>query len=134
MSYAQRILVVDDQDSMRQLLCSALRGLGYTQIVTATDGASALATLRGRTIDAMLLDVEMPGIGGLECLQTVRGDPSIADTPVVMVTGRASESFITAIRPLAVAGYLIKPVTATALQAALARIWSKSGRERWAVD
>lgn len=126
MSYAQRVLVVDDQDSMRQLLCSALRGLGYTQIVTATDGASALTMLRGRMIDAMLLDVEMPGMGGLECLRTLRGDPEIAHTPVVMVTGRASESLINAIRPLVVAGYLIKPVTATALQAALARIWSKN--------
>lgn len=122
MARPHRVLVVDDQDSMRQLLCSALRALGYTEIVTAADGAEALKFLRGRMIDVMLLDVEMPVMGGFECLRTVRADPQLAATLVVMVTARADEGFVNAIRPLGLRGYLVKPVTAAALKCCLERI------------
>ena len=63
---------------MRQLLCSALRALGYTEVVTAGDGRQALKILRGRMIDVVLLDVEMPVLDGFETLTEMRADPNLA--------------------------------------------------------
>ena len=133
MAYDQRILVVDDQDSMRQLLCSALRALGYTEVITAANGSEALKILRGRMIDAVLLDVEMPVMGGLECLRAIRDDPKLVDMPVAMVTARADERFVGAIRPLEPRGYLVKPVTAATLKSCLDRIWANPETARPAV-
>lgn len=118
----ERILVVEDQDSMRMLLCSALRALGHPDIITATNGVEALKILRGRMIDLVLLDVEMPVMGGLAMLTEVRADPKLRDTPVIMVTARADAGFVQAIQPLGVTGYLVKPVTAAALRACMARV------------
>jgi two-component system chemotaxis response regulator CheY len=117
----QRILVVDDQDSMRMLLCSALRALGHPDIVTAANGAEGLTMLRGRLIDLVLLDVEMPVMGGFEMLTELRADPKLQATPVIMVTARADAGFVQAIQPLNVLGYLVKPVTAAALRSCMAR-------------
>ena len=125
MSSAHRILVADDQDSMRQLLCSALRALGYTEVVTAGDGRQALKILRGRMIDVVLLDVEMPVLDGFETLTEMRADPNLAAIPVIMVTSRADVAFVRQIMPLQLAGYLVKPATGAALQTCLTRAFAK---------
>jgi two-component system chemotaxis response regulator CheY len=117
----ERILVVEDQDSMRMLLCSALRALGCPDVVTASNGVEGLRILRGRMINLVLLDVEMPVMGGFEMLSEVRADPKLQATPVIMVTARADAGFVQAIQPLGVLGYLVKPVTAAALRTCMAR-------------
>lgn len=106
------------------LLCSALRGLGHNDIVVAHDGRQALKILHGRMIDLVLLDVEMPVLGGFETLQEMRADSELARIPVVMVTARADAAFVSSLRALDIAGYLIKPVTAAAIKTAIARALS----------
>jgi two-component system chemotaxis response regulator CheY len=115
------LLVVEDQESMRQLILSALRGLGFVDILTAQNGHEALRMLRGRPIALTFLDVEMPVMGGFDTLKEIRADKELAKAPVVMVTSRADAPFIRAIMPLGVSGYLVKPVTAAALKATIDR-------------
>lgn len=82
-----RVLVVDDNDAMRENLAEALELEGYA-VVVAADGASALARLRDEpTPHVVLLDLYMPGMDGRELLARIREDPRLAGVRVVMTTG-----------------------------------------------
>jgi adenylate cyclase len=82
------ILVVDDSRTNRDVLCRVLRASGYCASA-AEDGARALALVARERFDAVLLDVNMPGISGLGVLAALRGSRSAADLPVLMVTTQA---------------------------------------------
>lgn len=112
-----RVLVVDDQDSMRQLICAGLRNLGIQHIHAAEDGIAALAQLRAQPADLVLLDAEMPRMNGIDTLTAIRGDDALRKLLVIMVTGRADAEFVQRTAKLGIEGYLIKPVSATALGA-----------------
>ncbi|MEQ1617091.1 MAG: response regulator [Terricaulis sp.] len=112
-----RVLVVDDQKSMRQLICTSLRGLGLVHVQNAEDGAMALATLRSRTFDLVLLDAEMPKLNGIETLAAIRGEERLRSLKVIMVTGRADVEFIRQAAKLGIDGYLVKPVSSNVLAA-----------------
>lgn len=86
-----RVLVVDDQFTVRELQRSILEAAGY-QVLTANDGRAALQRLTADAdIDLVVTDLEMPEMGGLELLRRVREDTSLASLPVVVVTSRSSE-------------------------------------------
>jgi len=88
---APRVLVVDDQFTVRELQRSILEAAGY-RVATAEDGAAALQQLGGDAdIQLVVTDLEMPRMGGLELLKRVRGDAETASLPVVVVTSLASE-------------------------------------------
>lgn len=114
---ALRVLVVDDQDSMRQLLCATLRGLGITRIHNAEDGLKALAQLQAHPADLVLLDAEMPRMNGVETLAAIRSNPDLRGLKVIVITGRADAAFVKRIVELGVDGYLVKPVSGVALAA-----------------
>jgi two-component system chemotaxis sensor kinase CheA len=88
---ASRVLVVDDQFTVRELQRSILEAAGY-EVVTANDGRAALQRLTADAdVDLVVTDLEMPEMGGLELLRRVREDASLASLPVVVVTSRSSE-------------------------------------------
>lgn len=102
----RRILVVDDDPDIRQVLQDRLESYGYT-VKTAVDGREALQELGRAAYDGMLLDIRMPDLDGLEVLEQVRKSHPLM--PVVMITASASEKRATqAIRKGAQA-YLFKP-------------------------
>jgi CheY-like chemotaxis protein len=107
MKRVQRILVVDDDRSTRHLIRLQLRSAGYA-VETAGDGAAALARLRRRTFDLVLLDVWMPGMDGLEMLARLRDEPSQPKV-VVMTADDTSDTLLRAIRGHAYR-YVTKPV------------------------
>ncbi len=80
-----RILLVEDDPSIREVTALGLRGAGFT-VTTAADGAEGLERWRAETPDLVLLDVMLPGLDGLEVLRAIR---RVATTPVVMLTARA---------------------------------------------
>lgn len=82
---ASRILVVDDEPAIRELIRTTLELEGH-EVVTAEDGAAALAVLQAEPVDVVVLDRMMPGMGGLEVLDVVRADPGLALLPVILVT------------------------------------------------
>ncbi len=79
------ILIVEDSFTSRTLLKNILEAYGY-QIQTAIDGTDGLARLKSRHFDAVVSDVEMPRMDGLELTQNIRADQSLADLPVILVT------------------------------------------------
>jgi two-component system chemotaxis sensor kinase CheA len=87
----RRVLVVDDQFSVRELQKSILETAGY-RVDTARDGTDALARLRANGhIDVVLTDIQMPGMDGFDLLREIRKDPDLESLPVVVVTSKASE-------------------------------------------
>jgi DNA-binding response OmpR family regulator len=88
MSDVASVLVVDDDDKIRNLVVSYLRSEGY-EVASASDGAAALAEVRDRHPDLVLLDVVMPGLDGIEALRQIR---TFSDVYVIMLTARAEET------------------------------------------
>jgi DNA-binding response OmpR family regulator len=82
-----KVLVVEDDPSVRGLLHTLLTGEGY-EVATASDGLAGLVKASSSRPDLMLLDLMMPDLGGVRVLEELRGDPALADVPVVVVTGK----------------------------------------------
>jgi DNA-binding response OmpR family regulator len=91
-----RILVVDDQASVRDLVSTVLASIGGFEVETAADGTDAIARLsddeRGGTPDLVVLDVMMPGIDGFAVLSWLRRHEYLYDLPVVMLTARTERA------------------------------------------
>ena len=80
-----RVLVVDDDPTLRELACGHL-STPATTIVTAADGVAALEELRATPCDLVLLDIEMPRLDGFDVLARIRADAGLRQLPVMMLT------------------------------------------------
>jgi CheY-like chemotaxis protein len=83
------ILVVDDHEATRKGLARLLHHSGYSAL-TAADGQAALDVLRTHVPQAIILDMMMPGIGGLDVLREIRRDQRLAHVPVIAFSAAAS--------------------------------------------
>ncbi len=102
------ILVAEDSKVVRAVLRQHLEAQGYV-VVEAEDGDAALKACRERLPDAVLLDVEMPGLDGYQVLTALKADPDLADVPVVFLTGRTETADIVEGLRLGAHDYLKKP-------------------------
>lgn len=84
---ATRVLVVEDDPSVRGLLHTLLSAEGY-DVVTASDGLAGLVKAAATKPALMLLDLMMPDLGGVRVLEEIRDDPELSETPVIVVTGK----------------------------------------------
>jgi len=103
------LLVVDDDESNRDLLSRRLERKGY-RVQTAAGGAEALALIYRGSFDLILLDVEMPEMSGLEVLSQIRKIYSSLRLPVIMVTGRSDSEDVVKSLSLGANDYITKPV------------------------
>ena len=88
-----RIVVADDDADIRDLVVFKLRQAGH-DVVAVEDGAAAVAACQASAPDLVVLDVMMPGMGGLDATRALRLDPRLARVPVILLTARAQESDI----------------------------------------
>jgi adenylate cyclase len=114
------VLAVDDLPDNLEILRLRLESQGY-QVATAADGVEALQRLRELDPDLVLLDVAMPKLDGIEVVRTMRGDPTLSATPVILVTAKSDTRDV--VEGLDAGGddYLTKPFEHAAL---LARVRS----------
>jgi len=112
---AGRILVVDDEPQIRRVLRATLTSRGY-EVVDARSGEEALAALRESRFNLVLLDINMPGIGGLETCREIRASSEVA---IIMLTVRDSEADKVAALDAGADDYVTKPFSTPEL---LARI------------
>ena len=87
----KKILVVDDERDISDIVAFNLRREQY-DVVTASDGESAVAAAQREQPDLVLLDLMLPGIGGLEVCRRLRADPRTAQIPIVMLTAKGEET------------------------------------------
>ena len=113
-----RVLVVDDEASIRELLSKTL-GLAEYEVDTAPDGRSAIERLRLGNYDLLIADLKMPGLDGLSLIREAKRLKS--DLPVIIITGFSTESSAIEAVNLGVAGYLTKPFRVPQVLAAAAK-------------
>jgi len=117
-----RALIVDDSRFIRQYLRQLLEGMGLS-CEEAVDGPTALQMLRGASLfDFMLLDVNMPGMSGLECVKELRVMGLQPPMKVMMVTTEADNSYICQALDYGADEFLMKPFTPESLREKLAMI------------
>jgi len=110
-----KILVVDDDPATIQLMGRILAGIA--QVRFATSGESALAMVREARPDLILLDADMPGMGGFAACRALKGDPAVADVPVIFVTSFNELSFELQGFEAGAADFIAKPVSPPIVQA-----------------
>jgi two-component system chemotaxis response regulator CheY len=108
---ALKVLVVDDQQTMRSLVRQGLQQLGVVDIREANDGEAGLRALLTAPANLVITDFNMPNVDGLELLRAIRAHPPFKSTAVIMLTGRADADLVKRAVQFGVNNYLSKPFT-----------------------
>jgi two-component system, chemotaxis family, chemotaxis protein CheY len=118
-----KILVVDDFQTMRRIVKGVLKELGFTNVVEADNGVSALQVMKEEKIDFIVSDWNMPEMTGIELLKTVRATEEWKDVPFLMVTAEGkTEQVLEAVKHR-VNNYVIKPFTPATLEEKIRKIF-----------
>ncbi len=118
------VLVVDDQPEITKLVALSLEAEGF-RVVTASDGQEALANLADANPDAVLLDVMMPGMSGMDVLREVREHHPV---PVVLLSARSSAASVSEGLDLGADDYVTKPFHPTELGARIRAVMRRARR------
>lgn len=111
-----RILIVEDEEDIRELIRYNLDREGFDVIAAAT-GEEALVAARARRPDLVLLDLMLPGIQGLEVCRRLRSGPETAGVPIIMVTAKGEEADIVAGLEMGADDFVTKPFSPRELTA-----------------
>ena len=123
MNLDKKILVVDDSALMRGFAKGSLQTLKLNNVTEAGDGVEALAELKKGKYDLILSDLQMPNMDGLELLKAVRSDIGLKNIPfIIMTLAGKREVLLDAVKE-GLNDYLMKPVTARALDKKLKNIF-----------
>jgi two-component system chemotaxis response regulator CheY len=118
------VLVVDDHGTMRSIVRSQLRQLGFVDIEEAKSGAEALAKLPRRRYGLIFSDWHMEEISGLDLLKAVRRIPALKHIPFIMVTSESRTENVIAARRAGVSGYIVKPFDSQMLKAKIDTVFA----------
>ena len=117
------ILIVDDYKTMLRIIRNLLRQLDFNNVEEATDGAEALAKLRGGAFDLVISDWNMQPMTGLQLLQEVRADGRLKGLPFIMVTAESKTENVVAAKQAGVSNYIVKPFNAQTLRAKIEAVF-----------
>ena len=126
MQPTRHVLIVDDDDGIREVAKMSLELVAGWHVTTATNGADGIAAARAEPPDGILLDVMMPGLDGPATLAALRADGAIGATPVIFLTAKVQASERTRFAELDVAGLIAKPFDPMTLHAQIAELFGWS--------
>lgn len=118
---SRKMLAVDDSPSVRKLVQFTLKAKGY-EVSSAGDGMEALEFLKQEKFDAIILDINMPRMNGLEFLRTIKANDQYAPIPVIMLTTEGQDDDKDMAISLGATAYMVKPFKPTQLLSLLERI------------
>ena len=107
-----RILIVEDSPTMRQLLVFALKRMKNVDIVEAQDGMDGLRKVTSDHFDLALVDINMPVMDGLKLISLIRGEPSLEQMPICVITTEGAREDRDRAMALGANEYLTKPIQA----------------------
>ncbi len=119
MPEVRRILIVDDEESIRLLLRRILESIPALEITLADGCEEALQRAAERTYDLILLDLLMPGVGGIEVLGRIRDSSPNRETPVIVVSVMSDQATRIVCKSLGASDYVVKPIDRNAVLAAV---------------
>ena len=120
-----KVLIVDDQNSVRQMTRITLEELGIKTIHEAEDGKAAFATATVQPIDLIISDFNMPEMDGLGLLRAVRGHAALRKLPFILLTGRGDLELVVKAAQAGVNNYLVKPFTTPILREKIEQVLGK---------
>lgn len=115
------ILAVDDSTSMRQMVTFTLKSAGHS-VEEAADGNQALEIARGKSVDLVLTDVNMPHMDGLTLTRQLRSLPAYKFTPILVLTTESSAEKKQEGKSAGATGWLVKPFNPDQLLATIKRV------------
>ncbi len=102
------VLAIDDSASIRQMLSFTLKNSGYA-VIEAVDGVDGLDKARGKTVNLVLTDQNMPRMDGLTLIKSLRGMSQYKSVPILMLTTESSDAMKAQGRAAGATGWLVKP-------------------------
>src|SRR5450631_1197030 len=125
MSTDPRFLIVDDFSTMRRIVRSLLKEIGYANAEEAEDGVVALNLLKSSKFDFVVSDINMPNMDGFALLKSIRADEHLKGLPFLMVTAEAKKEDIVNAAQNGANGYIVKPFTKATLEEKVQKIMQK---------
>lgn len=122
---AIKVMVVDDQASMRAMIRRALQDIGFKDVRDSAGAADALAAVKADRVHLIISDYNMPDVDGLQFLEAVRGDGVIGKTVFIMLTGSTDREIVQRAAALGVNNYLVKPFAPAALKEKIERVFGE---------
>ncbi len=119
-----RILLVEDQPAIRELVATMLRS-GSTDVDAAATGAEGLTRVRETAYDLILLDIVLPVLDGLSLCRLIKADPTLQKTPLYMLTANSKRSDVEAATAAGANGYIHKPFRTSELVELVERLRSE---------
>lgn len=118
----KNVLIVDDSKSIRNEVADILTRAGYV-VLEAADGGEALTCLAEHAdVSLVVLDVNMPGMNGLDVLERIRSDHAQRNLPVLMLTTEAERALVERAKKAGAKGWLLKPIKADVLVNTVTRL------------
>ena len=122
---ALKVLIVDDQKSVRQVTRMTLEEIGVRHIHEAENGVKAIDTATLQPLDLIISDYNMPEMDGLGLLRAVRGHPAARRVPFILVTGRGDKELVVKAAQAGANNYVVKPFTADILKQKIEQVIGK---------
>ncbi|WP_066382852.1 MULTISPECIES: response regulator [unclassified Anabaena] len=124
----KQILIVDDEERLRELVQACLEDLGGWNTLTAASGKEALKIAQTQAIDAILLDVSMPDMDGFAVYEQLQAHPTTQTIPVILLTAKVLPSDRARFAQMGIAGVISKPFEPTTISDEVADIlgWGNS--------
>jgi DNA-binding response OmpR family regulator len=123
----RRIVIADDDPTIVTLVTLLLEQAQY-DVVGTNDAVAAMAMVRARTPAAVILDVQMPGGGGLSALTKIKSDPELNGVPVMMLTGERNAETVMQAMGNGADDYMVKPFNPDALAQRVSRLIDRGSK------
>jgi two-component system, chemotaxis family, chemotaxis protein CheY len=115
-------LIVDDEASMRRTISNMLSRIGFSNILNADNGTSALSFIHGSKIDLVICDINMPEMSGMELFRIVRADRKIREMSFIFVTAEVRRNIVARAAEEGGGAYIIKPFIMSTLEDKIADV------------
>src|SRR4030088_1966944 len=119
------ILILDDYKTMLRIIRNLLKQLGFENVDEATDGSTALASMRDKEYGLVISDWNMEPMAGLQLLREVRADGKLKHIPFIMVTAESKTENVIAAKEAGVTNYIVKPFNAQTLQSKIEAVFGE---------